>query len=439
MQRVAIARALVNNPDILLADEPTGALDSETSIQIMDLLKEVAKDRLVVMVTHNPDLAYEYANRIVRVKDGRIVDDSNPFDYVLPEQLTPKHKNMGRASMSFGTALSLSFNNLKTKLARTLLTAFAGSIGIIGIALILSLSTGFQLYIDKIQEDTLSNYPLTIQAETADMASMMAAMGTVVSAGQDADDGVVVEQPMISEMFAQIGTNDLEAFKAYLEENYQQVSHAIRDVQYGYGVKPLIFSGDPDKIFQVNPGILFNQLFGGGTMSMYMSTDAFREMSGNMDMLDSQYDVIRGRWPESYDELVLVLSNPSQISDFIAYTIGLKDPNEINSMIAELMQGNELPKNTESKKWTYDDLMALEFKLVSAPDLYQYNATYNVWEDMSEDADYMRGLIDNGVTLKIVGIVVPKPGVSATALPEGIAYTYRLTQYVIGEAEKPPS
>ena len=438
MQRVAIARALVNNPDILLADEPTGALDSETSVQIMDLLKEVAKDRLVVMVTHNPELAYEYANRIVRVKDGRIVDDSNPFDYVLPEQLTPKHKNMGRASMSFGTALALSFNNLKTKLARTLLTAFAGSIGIIGIALILSLSTGFQLYIDKIQEDTLSNYPLTIQSETADMTSMMAAMGTVAAAGKDAGDGVVVEQPMISEMFAQIGTNDLASFKAYLEENYHQVAHTIRDVQYNYGVKPLIFSADPDKILQVNPGILFGQLTGSDAMSMYMDADVFREMTENLDMLDAQYDVLRGRWPEEYNEMVLVLSDPNQISDYMAYTIGLKDPDEINSMIAQIMQGQELPKTTESKQWTYDELMELEFKLVSAPDMYHYNANYNVWEDMSEDADYMRGLVDRGVTLKIVGIVVPKPGVTATALPTGIAYTSRLTQHVIGKAENAP-
>ncbi len=438
MQRVAIARALVNNPDILLADEPTGALDSETSVQIMDLLKEVAKDRLVVMVTHNPELAYEYANRIVRVKDGCIVDDSNPFDVVLPEQVTPKHKNMGRASMSFITALALSFNNLKTKMARTLLTAFAGSIGIIGIALILSLSTGFQLYIDKIQEDTLSNYPLTIQSETADMASMMASMGMAVSTGKDAGEGVVVEQPMISEMFAQIGTNDLGSFKAYLEENYQQVSHAVRDIQYSYGVKPLIFSADTDTILQVNPGTLFGQLTGSSVMSMYMDTDVFREMSQNTDMLDAQYDVLRGRWPEEYHELVLVLTDPNQISDYMAYTIGLKDPSELTSMIAQIMQGQEVAQTSKIDSWTYEDLMQLEFKLVSAPDLYQYNKTYNVWENMSGDIEYMRGLIDSGITLKIVGIVAPKPGISATALPAGIAYTSQLTRHVIAQSGNAP-
>ena len=438
MQRVAIARALVNDPDILLADEPTGALDSETSVQIMDLLKEVARDRLVVMVTHNPELAHEYANRIVRVKDGRIVDDSNPFDYVLAEQLTPKHKNMGRASMSFLTALSLSFNNLKTKLARTLLTAFAGSIGIIGIALILSLSTGFQLYIDKIQEDTLSNYPLTIQSETADMTAMMAAMGTAATTGKDAGPGVVVEQPMISQMFAQIGTNDLGSFKAYLEENFHQVSHAVRDVQYSYGIKPLIFSGDPNTILQVNPGTLFGQMTGSNAMSMYMDTDVFREMSEDMAMLDAQYDVLRGHWPENYDELVLVLADPNQISDYIAYTLGLKDPNELIAMIAQVMQGQELSEESKAKTWTYDELMELEFKLVSAPDMYRFNATYSVWEDMSSDAAYMRSLLDKAVTLKIVGIVAPKPGVSATALPSGIAYTAQLTQHVIEDAKDSP-
>ena len=438
MQRVAIARALVNDPDILLADEPTGALDSETSVQVMDLLKDVARDRLVVMVTHNPELAQEYANRIVRVKDGRIVDDSDPYDYVLAEQLTPRHKNMGRASMSFLTALSLSFNNLKTKLARTLLTAFAGSIGIIGIALILSLSTGFQLYIDKIQEDTLSNYPLTIQSETADMTAMMAAMGTAATTGKDAGDGVVVEQPMISQMFAQIGTNDLGSFKAYLEENYHQIAHAVRDVQYSYGIKPLIFSGDPNTILQVNPGTLFGQMTGSSAMSMYMDTDVFREMSEDLDMLEAQYDVLRGRWPENYDELVLVLAGPNQISDYIAYTLGLKDPNELIAMITQVMQGQEISETGEADSWTYDRLMELEFKLVSAPDIYRFNATYSVWEDMSGDAAYMRDLLDNAVTLKIVGIAAPKPGVSATALPSGVAYTAQLTNHVIQEAKDSP-
>ena len=435
MQRVAIARALVNNPDILLADEPTGALDSETSVQIMDLLKEVAKDRLVVMVTHNPELAEEYANRIVRVKDGRIIDDSNPYDVVAGEAEPPKHKNMGRSSMSYFTALALSFNNLKTKLARTLLTSFAGSIGIIGIALIMSLSTGFQKYIDQIQEDTLSNYPLTIQSETADMASAMAAFGSSMAQAAQAEPGTVVEQQMISQMFAQIGSNDLGAFKAHLEENMDQVAPAINDIKYSYGVKPLIFREDTTKdILQANPGTLFSQITGSSAMSAYMDTDVFQEMIGNIDMLDSQYDVLRGRWPEAYNEMIVVLQDPHQISDYMAYTLGIKDPKELNNMIQQVMQGKEPENPAEPARWTYDDLMALRFRLVPASQKYRYNEEYNVWEDMSQDQDHMRRLIAEGEELTIVGIVCPKEGVSSTTLATGIGYTSALTQYVIDEA-----
>ena len=436
MQRVAIARALVNNPDILLADEPTGALDSETSVQIMDLLKEVAKDRLVVMVTHNPELAEEYANRIVRVKDGRIIDDTNPFDIAPEAREEGKHKNMGRSSMSFFTALALSFNNLKTKLARTLLTAFAGSIGIIGIALIMSLSTGFQRYIDQIQEDTLSNYPLTIQSETADMAAAMAAFGSSMAQAAEAPEGTVVEQQMISQMFAQIGSNDLGSFKTYLEENYDQVAHTINDIKYSYGIKPLIFSADTsEKILQVNPGKLFGQITGSSAMSAYMDSDAFYEMIGNIEMLDSQYDVLVGRWPESYNEMVFVLSAPNQISDYLAYTIGLQDPDQLNEMIQQVMKGQEPQNAAAPQEWTYDDLMALQFRLVNATSLYRYNEEYNVWEDMSGDEAYMRQLVDSGELLTIVGIVCPKEGVSTTALSTGIAYTSALTRHVIGQAE----
>ena len=256
MQRVAIARALVNNPDILLADEPTGALDSETSVQIMDLLKEVARDRLVVMVTHNPELAEEYANRIVRVKDGRIIGDTNPFAVNTAGMAAPKHKNMGRASMSRFTALSLSFNNLRTKLARTLLTSFAGSIGIIGIALIMSLSTGFQKYIDKIQADTLSNYPLTLQQETADMGAALAAFGSTMMETAELPEGVVGEQQMIAAMFSQVGKNDLASFKTYLEENYDQVAENISALRYSYSIRPRIFADDTENILQVNPAKL---------------------------------------------------------------------------------------------------------------------------------------------------------------------------------------
>ncbi len=437
MQRVAIARALVNNPDILLADEPTGALDSDTSVQIMELLKEVARDRLVVMVTHNPELAYEYANRIVRVKDGKIIDDTNPYE-VTAALAAPKHKNMGKASMSWFTALSLSFNNLRTKKARTILTAFAGSIGIIGIALIMSLSTGFQKYIDQIQEDTLSNYPLTIQSETADMSAAMMAFGSAMAQAAEAEEGVVVEQPMISQMFAQVGDNDLGSFKLYLEENMDAVSHTINDIRYSYGIKPLIYRADTDEmLLQVNPGTLFGAITGNSMMSSYMDTDLFQEMIGNVDMLDSQYDVLQGRWPERFDEMVIVLQDPSQISDYMAYTLGLKDPEGLNEMVAQVMRGEEVEPEqvTDPLEWTYDELMALRFRLVPAAQKYRYNAEYAVWEDMSGDKEYMRAIIDGGVELKIVGIVCPKEGVSTTTLSTGVAYTHALTEYVVTEAE----
>ena len=432
MQRVAIARALVNNPHILLADEPTGALDSETSVQIMNLLKEVAKDRLVVMVTHNPELAEEYANRIVRVKDGRIISDTNEFLVDAAAQESPKHKNMGKSSMSYFTALSLSFNNLRTKLGRTLLTAFAGSIGIIGIALIMSLSTGFQKYIDKIQADTLSNYPLSIQTETTDMASMMTAFGTSIQASQEADEGTLVEQQMITQIFAQIGSNDLKSFKAYLEENYDQIAHTINTIKYSYGVKPRIYSADTEnRILQANPATLFDKIMGNSLMSMYMASDIFYEMIDNRELLDSQYRVLEGHWPESYNEMIVVLSDPNQITDYMAYTLGIKDPAILEDMIGKVMSGEEYKDVEGSLEWTYDDLMSLEMKLVPVSSLYRYNGEYQVWEDMSSDEDYMKEIIAQGEDLHIVGIVCPREGVSATALSEGVAYLSDLTRHVI--------
>ena len=433
MQRVAIARALVNDPDILLADEPTGALDSETSVQVMELLKEVSKDRLVVMVTHNPELAEEYANRIVRVRDGRIIDDSNPF---TAENVAAEHRNMGKSSMSFLTALSLSFNNLKTKKGRTLLTAFAGSIGIIGIALILSLSTGFQMYIDQIQEDTLSNYPLTIQSESTDMTSLMSAYGSVLSAGKDAEDGIVVEQQMLSQMFTQVDTNDLASFKSYLEENIDSVDEYIKDIRYHYGIKPLIYSADTtDGIVKVNPGTLFSQITGMSQMSAFMDSDVFQEMINDQDMLTSQYEVIQGRWPESKEEVVFVLSSPHQISDYTAYTLGLKNIDTILDLMEQSEEGGHTDIIEEPEEWTYDDLMSLEFRVVPQAKLYRYNSAYAVWEDMSDDTVHMTSLIDAGLSLKIVGIICPKEGANATLLSEGVAYRRDLTEYVISAAE----
>ena len=436
MQRVAIARALVNNPDILLADEPTGALDSETSVQIMDLLQEVAEDRLVVMVTHNPELAEQYANRIVRVKDGRIIDDTNPFEVDTSTLDTPKHKNMGRSSMSFLTALSLSFNNLRTKLARTLLTSFAGSIGIIGIALIMSLSTGFQKYIDKIQADTLSNYPLTLQAETADMTAALAALGSSAAQTSQLPQGIVGEQQMIASMFSQVGRNDLGAFKNYLDNNYDQVTDVISVLRYSYNVRPQIFTDELGDIMQVNPAKLFDKITGSTAMSAYMDSNVFYEMIENQQLLESQYYVALGRWPERYDEMVFVLSDPSSITDYMAYALGMKDPAELEAMIQKVMQGQPAELDTQPGQWTYEDLMALKFKLIDASGLYRYNEEYAVWEDMSTDKAHMSRLMENGETLSVVGIVVPREGVSATLLSPGIAYTADLTRYVIEQAEK---
>ncbi len=432
MQRVAIARALVNNPDILLADEPSGALDSETSVQIMELLKQVAKDRLVVMVTHNPELAEAYASRIVRVKDGKLVDDTNPYSAEAPAE-SPKHKNMGRASMSFLTALSLSFNNLKTKKGRTILTAFAGSIGIIGIALILSLSNGFQMYIDQIQADTLSNYPLTIQRETADMTAAMVAMGSSLNAAEETDPGTVLEQQTITQMFAQIGSNDLGTFKDYLESRYSQIAPHITTVKYSYSVQPLIYLDRPEeKILQVNPSTLFQGMMG-GTMGMAMSTNVFAEMVEDQQMLNTQYDVLMGKWPESKEELVFVLSANNQISDFATYTLGLREQESLQKMLQQIMQGNPVAAETPLTL-SYDDLMALRFRLVPAHQLYRFNEEYQVWEDMTDDPTYMQELISQSMELKIVGIVCPKEGSSATALTPGIGYLPSLTHYVIQTA-----
>ena len=432
MQRVAIARALVNDPDILLADEPTGALDSETSVQVMDLLKEVSRDRLVVMVTHNPELAEDYANRIVRVKDGKIIGDTNPYELDTAEMAAPEHKNMGKSSMSVWTALTLSFNNLRTKKARTLLTAFAGSIGIIGIALIMALSTGFQKYIDKIQADTLSNYPLTIQTETSDMGSMFAAFGASLAQARESENGTVVEQQVVAQMFAQVGTNDLASFKSHLEDHYGEIAHAINTVKYSYNIQPRIYLEDTTEgIMQANPGTLFDRIMGNSLFASYMGTDIFYEMIDNREMLESQYEVLQGRWPENYQEMIVVLSDPSQITDLMAYTLGLKDPDLLDTIMKDIMSGKTVEEVSDTEQWTYDDLLSVKLRLVDVSDLYRYNEEYSLWEDMSEDQEYMRHRIEEGEPLTIVGIVCAREGANATALSAGVAYTSDLTRHVI--------
>ena len=434
MQRVAIARALVNNPDILLADEPTGALDSETSIQIMELLKKIAKNKLVIMVTHNPELAKEYSTRIITLKDGKITSDSNPYDGKVntkeAKELT-KNKNK-KTSMSFFTALSLSFNNLMTKKGRTVLVAFAGSIGIIGIALILAVSTGFQNYVDSIQEDTLTSYPLNIMQESTDITSTLLSMTT----GNKENNGTnkVTEQQYLTSMLTNIKANDLKSFKSYLEKNYNEVDKDISTIKYNYSIDPLIYTIDAtNKLAKLNPNNLFNSMMGSNNMlSSYSSfASIFSQMIDNKEILNEQYDILEGRWPEKYNEMIIVLSEPNSISDLLVYSLGLRDTNELTNMITKIMSGESVNVNNDPLTLTYEDLMNIKLKLIKPTDIYKYNTKYDVYEDMSEDESYMKKIYDNSVDIKIVGIVTAKPGTTSMALNPGVAYTSSLIDYII--------
>ena len=436
MQRVAIARALVNDPEILLADEPTGALDSDTSVQVMDLLQGVAKERLVVMVTHNPELAQLYATRIVTVKDGRILSDTDPFVIDSESMAPPVHKNMGKSSMSFFTALSLSFQNLKTKKARTLLTSFAGSIGIIGIALILSISNGVDKYITNMEEETLSEYPLQIQSTGVDLTSMMMGAATAQSEKKDGEVGVA---QMVTNMFSKMNSNDLESLKAYLDSNESSISQYANSVECTYSVSPQIFLENGKNIRQVNPDKSFSAMgLGSGSsnsiMSSTMSTDVFHEMPEDADLYKDQYDVKAGRWPENYKECVLVLTSQGDISDFLQYTLGLRDGKELDDMVQKFMaeEAVETPENEES--YTYDEILGKKFKLVSSTDYYEYDEEYKVWKDKSDNSSYMKKLVKNGEDLTIVGIVQPVEGATASMLTAGICYTPELTKHVIEKA-----
>ena len=436
MQRVAIARALVNDPEILLADEPTGALDSDTSVQVMDLLQGVAKERLVVMVTHNPELAQLYATRIVTVKDGRILSDTDPFVIDSESMAPPVHKNMGKSSMSFFTALSLSFQNLKTKKARTLLTSFAGSIGIIGIALILSISNGVDKYITNMEEETLSEYPLQIQSTGVDLTSMMMGAATAQSEKKDGEVGVA---QMVTNMFSKMNSNDLESLKAYLDSNESSISQYANSVECTYSVSPQIFLENGKNIRQVNPDKSFSAMgLGSGSsnsiMSSTMSTDVFHEMPEDADLYKDQYDVKAGRWPENYKECVLVLTSQGDISDFLQYTLGLRDGKELDDMVQKFMaeEAVETPENEES--YTYDEILGKKFKLVSSTDYYEYDEEYKVWKDKSDNSSYMKKLVKNGEDLTIVGIVQPVEGATASMLTAGICYTPELTRHVIEKA-----
>ena len=456
MQRVAIARALINDPEILLADEPTGALDSKTSVQIMGLLTEIANDRLVIMVTHNPELAERYATRIVNLADGVIHSDSDPFD-PKPEDMRASKKQVRRTSMSFLTALSLSWNNLLTKKGRTLMTAFAGSIGIIGIAAILSLANGVNSYIANVEEETLSEYPLSIENQGFDMTSFMtmgmgaqggsSGSGDSQDAGQtgssssNAASGTVGESKMVTGMFGSIGSNDLASLKEYLDNGDSGIGQYVNSIEYGYSITPQLFSSDTeDGVRQVNPDKSFSSIgFGSATstngiMSSMMSTNVFYEMPSDPDLYQDQYDVVAGTWPQSYNDIVLVLTPNGKVSDFMLYTMGLRDHSELDDMVRAFANEEEVNAPDDYMTLTYDQLMGVTFKLVAATDYYQYDSDYHVWKNKSDDADYMRDLVNSGEDVHICGIVKPKAGAKITSLQTGFYYTSNMVSHIIDEA-----
>ncbi len=428
MQRVAIARALVNDPDILLADEPTGALDSETSVQVMDLLKEVARDRLVVMVTHNPELAEAYATRIVRLKDGRITDDTDPYD---PEaEGTPVHRNLGRASMSPLTALSLSFNNLWTKKVRTLLVAFAGSIGIIGIAMILSMSNGVDRYIQSVEEDTLKSYPLQITDSSFNLAAFMPQN---LAQTEEEKDAEVREWKTVTNLFSRVSVNDLSALREYLESGETDVYEQVQAITYSYNVTPRIFRLDGGQVRQVNPDTSFSPM--GFTsaegmssmLSQFSSTDSFRAMPSAAALYEDQYDVKAGHWPEAWNECVVVLTARGRIPDLTLYTLGLKDAAELDEMVRRFAQGEAVMADGPELSLRYEDLLGIRFKVLPAARLYTYDADYNVWTDRSEDEAWMREVLADADDLTVVGVVQPSEDISNPTLNYGIAYPAALT------------
>lgn len=466
MQRVAIARALVNNPDILLADEPTGALDTETSIQIMELLKEISKDRLIIMVTHNPELAKDYSTRIVRLLDGVITDDSNPYSLEdmeadirakeaakvkTSEKKIKKSGKKQKTSMSFFTALSLSFNNLMTKKTRTILTAFAGSIGIIGIAMILSISNGIQLYIDRVQRDTLSSYPITLQAESIDISSMVSSM-TGNSDSEEHEDKTKIYSndimgDMINTMVKEVKSNNLSEFKKYIENGGSDIKSYVSDIQYSYDVPLNIYMKDTSNgVEQLNPSTMFDSIYGEGAtstssamssgmgMGMFSNSSVWNQLLGNQQVLDEQYDVLAGHWPENYNEVVLVVDKNNEVDDYTLYSLGLKDPEEVRTLFKKMMVG----ESYETKKdisYTFDEILDTEFKLVMPTDMYKYNDVTGTWDDYSKDDKYMTNVVNNGTDIKVCGIIRPNDDAVSTSISSGIGYTAKLTEYIIEEVK----
>lgn len=466
MQRVAIARALVNNPDILLADEPTGALDTETSIQIMELLKEISKDRLIIMVTHNPELAKDYSTRIVRLLDGVITDDSDPYsledmeadikakEAVKVKASEKKNKKSGKkqkTSMSFFTALSLSFNNLMTKKTRTILTAFAGSIGIIGIAMILSISNGIQLYIDRVQRDTLSSYPITLQAESIDISSMVTSMTGNSDSAEHEDKTKIYSNDimgdMINTMVKEVKSNNLSEFKKYIENGGSDIKSYVSDIQYSYDVPLNIYMKDTSNgVEQLNPSTMFDSIYGEGAtstssamssgmgMGMFSNSSVWNQLLGNQQVLDEQYDVLAGHWPENYNEVVLVTDKNNEVDDYTLYSLGLKDPEEVRTLFKKMMVG-ESYETEKDISYTFDEILDTEFKLVMPTDMYKYNDVTGTWDDYSKDDKYMTNVVNNGTDIKVCGIIRPNDDAVSTSISSGIGYTAKLTEYIIEEVK----
>ena len=452
MQRVAIARALVNNPDILLADEPTGALDSDTSIQVMELLKEVAKDRLVVMVTHNPELAEQYATRIVRLRDGVIQSDTAPFAPDDSAQVPPVHKNLGRSSMSPLTALALSFNNLLTKKTRTLLTAFAGSIGIIGIALILSLSAGVSNYIQEMERSTLSEYPLQISTTGVDLAALLdpgsytsaVANNTNVGAtsASSTPEGMVTVRELLSQLTEDNSSvNDLASLKKYLDSDECTISEDAASIEYSYGIAPLIYRQNKDgTVRQIFPdsslSALNNTTSAAGIVSSMTNQSVFTEMAEEPSLYEDQYDVKAGRWPKSYNEAVLVLNSDGSISDYALYILGIEDDSVMMRFLQEYAKNKNTQAPTGYGTYPYDTFVGLKYKIVTSSDYYVYDEERQIWRNRSDDEAYVEQLVENSPDLTIVGVVQPRADASSTILPIGVAYTHALTYYAIDHAAK---
>ena len=453
MQRVAIARALVNNPEILLADEPTGALDSGTSVQIMELLKEIAKEKLVIMVTHNPDLAEQYSSRIVKLLDGRITDDSNPYnpgEYTATttdagEKGKKKKEKKQKTSMSILTAFSLSLNNLMTKKGRTILTAFAGSIGIIGIALILSLSNGFQFYIDKVQEDTLSSYPLTIQKESVDLGTMIATLQEERSSETNHDKDKVYSSTVMADlmntMITEARTNNLAEFKKFIErdENGKKMKTFTSAIQYSYDAPLNVFNADTTNgVVQVNPSkvlekMMPSQASGSSSIFTQNSDNFWSELLQNQALLDSQYDILAGRWPQAYNEVVIAVTKKNEISDVELYSLGLKDQKEVDESMRKIMSGE--PADIQQLCFTYDELLDLKFKLLLSSELYAKDPITGAYKDLREDEILLKKAVDKGIDIKVVGIVRPNPDAASASITGVIGYTHELMEYVIHQTD----